>query len=200
MDRPITQATKAHHANMVATLAAAFTEDPALCWIIAEQGGMERRLTHFFNSNVRGSVAHGHALRSASDEVVTLWRIPGALHAGVLESLISFPNMVRSLGSGLNRGQLIAKALHHHAPKHGNYHYLQFAGVAPAHQGKGWGGAAIRAGLDRAQESDLPVYLETAKPSNVALYQRFGFSITDEWDIPGGGPHFWGMLWEPRPV
>lgn len=197
MDRSIIQATRAHHTEMVSTLAAAFIDDPALCWIIADQGDIERRLTHFFNSNVRGSVTHGYALRSAGDEVVTLWRLPGALHAGFLESLLSFPNMVRSLGSGLSRGQLIAKSLHSHAPEHGQYQYLQFAGVAPAHQGKGWGGAAIRAGLERARASGLPAYLETAKESNVGLYQRLGFAITDEWDIPDGGPHFWGMLWTP---
>lgn len=200
MDRMISKASQANHPAMVSTLAAAFAEDPSLCWIIGDQGDIERRLIPFFNSNVRGSVKHGYALRSASDEVVTLWRVPGAIHAGFVESLISFPNMVRSLGSGLSRGQLIAKLMHHHAPKHGQYHYLQFAGVSPAHQGKGWGGAAIRAGLERARASGLPAYLETAKTSNVALYQRLGFSIADEWDVPAGGPHFWGMLWEPGPV
>jgi ribosomal protein S18 acetylase RimI-like enzyme len=200
MDREITSATSTNHAAMVATLAAAFIRDPALCWIIADPGSMERRLTHFFNTSVRASLAHGYALRSASDEVVTLWRVPGAIHAGFFESLISLPNMVRSLGFGLGRGQSIAKSLHHHAPKHGHYHYLQFAGVSPAHQGKGWGGAAIRAGLQRARESGLPAYLETATESNVSLYQRLGFVIVDEWNIPGGGPHFWGMLWEPDPA
>lgn len=74
------------------------------------------------------------------------------------------------------------------------YWYLQFAGVAPDAQGKGLGGTAIRAGLERAKAADCPVYLEAAKPGNVAIYESLGFRIIGEWDIPGGGPRFWGML------
>jgi ribosomal protein S18 acetylase RimI-like enzyme len=181
---------------MVATLAAAFINDPSLRWIIADDPGMERRLIPFFNSMVRGSVSKGFALRSSADEAVTLWRLPGKLHSGLFETLLSLPNMLRSLGSGISRGQLVSKSMHQHAPQNGRYHHLQFAGVSPPHQGKGWGGTAIRAGLERARVAGLPVYLETAKESNVGLYQRMGFRIIVEWDVPQGGPHFWGMLAE----
>jgi len=69
-----------------------------------------------------------------------------------------------------------------------------YAGVRPKHQGKGWGGAAICEGLTRARSERLPVYLETAKESNVALYLKLGFKAVGEWDVPEGGPHFWSML------
>jgi ribosomal protein S18 acetylase RimI-like enzyme len=69
-------------------------------------------------------------------------------------------------------------------------------GVRPEHQGKGWGSAAILQGLTRARSERLPVYLETAKGSNVALYRKLGFKLIGEWDVPKGGPHFWSMLCE----
>src|ERR1700730_276871 len=72
----------------------------------------------------------------------------------------------------------------------------RYAGVRPEHQGKGWGGAAIREGLTRARSGGLPVYLETAKESNVALYLKLGFKVVGEWDVPEGGPHFWSILWK----
>ncbi len=39
----------------------------------------------------------------------------------------------------------------------------------------------------------VPAVLETATPSNVGLYQRLGYEVMSEWDVPKGGPHFWTM-------
>lgn len=83
-----------------------------------------------------------------------------------------------------------------HRPKGIDYWYLHYAAVRPEHQGKGWGGAAICEGLTPARSGGLPVYLETAKESNVALYLKLGFKVVGEWDVPKGGPHFWSMLYE----
>ena len=58
------------------------------------------------------------------------------------------------------------------------------------------GSAAIRAGLTRARSDNLPVYLETAREGNAALYVNLGFKVIGEWDVLKGGPHFWSMLYE----
>jgi GNAT superfamily N-acetyltransferase len=78
-----------------------------------------------------------------------------------------------------------------HLPKEPVW-YLHYAGCDPAFQGKGYGGAAIRAGLERADQDGLPAYLETADEHNIPLYQSFGFAIKHSWQIPEG-PQFWGM-------
>ena len=54
-------------------------------------------------------------------------------------------------------------------------------------------GQAIRAGLAEAARLGVPAVLETATPANVGLYQRLGFATRSEWDVAGGGPHFWTM-------
>ena len=80
-----------------------------------------------------------------------------------------------------------------HLPKGEAWMYLKMAGVHPDHQGKGLGGRAIRAGLAMAAESGVRSVLETATESNVGLYQRLGYATNSEWDVAGGGPHFWTM-------
>ncbi|WP_335342360.1 GNAT family N-acetyltransferase [Sphingomonas endolithica] len=75
----------------------------------------------------------------------------------------------------------------------GNYWYLHIAGCEPAAQGRGYGAAAIRSGLDRIAGSGLPAYLETATESNLGLYRALGFQVSAEWIVPGGGPRFWSM-------
>ena len=52
----------------------------------------------------------------------------------------------------------------------------------------------LRAGLERADTSGLPCYLETTNPQDVPLYQKFGFTIASEGEIPGSSVWMWGMV------
>ncbi len=76
--------------------------------------------------------------------------------------------------------------------------YLMILGVDPPHQGQGIGGALIAPVLARADIGRFPCYLETANERNLAFYRRHGFEVQQENDVPGGGPHIWMMLREPR--
>jgi hypothetical protein len=42
--------------------------------------------------------------------------------------------------------------------------------------------------------------LFTEGSRNVPLYQRYGFEIAVEGDLPDGGPNFWFMRRRPRPI
>jgi ribosomal protein S18 acetylase RimI-like enzyme len=188
----IRQASSADAERMATTLAAAFQNDPAFRWIMPDAQTRATKLDRFFGFAVAEDLAAGRALTSVETEVATLWRAPGRhkeLPLGFLRSNIAF---VGIFGRTLPRGYRVAEAMAQHHPDMPHW-YLRYAAVAPEAQGKGWGGRAIRAGIAMAEADGLPIYLETAKESNVGLYQRFGFSITDEWDVPCGGPRFWSM-------
>lgn len=181
-------------AAVVQTLAQAFQNDPALSWIIPDAERRRARLPMLFDILFKSDLPTGMILKSADGEAASLWRAPGMADTGLLELLRSAIPMIRIFGSGIGRGIAISNALDAHHPKGFSYWYLHFVGVEPGFQGKGWGGAIIRDGLARTAADGLPTYLETATPENVPLYQRLGFDIIDEWDVPGGGPHFWSML------
>jgi hypothetical protein len=42
-----------------------------------------------------------------------------------------------------------------------------------------------------------PAYLETETESNVPFYERHGFQVVGELDVPSGGPHLWLMWRDP---
>ena len=136
------------------------------------------------------------ALRSDGDEAAALWRAPGQAHSGTLEFLRSVLPLTATFGTALPRGLKVQGSIDAHRPK-GRFWYLHYVGVRPAHQGKGHGGRIIRAQTAVADAEGVPCWLETATPENVPLYERLGFVTQIEWDVPGGGPHFWGMM---RPV
>ncbi len=177
---------------MVATLAAAFQNDPALSWIIPDPAERQARLPRLFAAIVAADLKQGKALCSSAHEVVTLWRHPSYIAASLTETLASLPDFLRALGPHILRGLKVSHAIEAHHPKHTRFAYLHYAAVRPGDQGKGWGGRAIRHGITQAQS--LPTVLETATPTNVGLYQNLGFQIISEWDVPGGGLHFWSML------
>jgi ribosomal protein S18 acetylase RimI-like enzyme len=178
----------------VDTLSSAFQHDLALSWILPGPAQRRLRLPKLFDIVVRSDFAAGSVLRSESCEAVTLWRAPGKAHVGFMETLLSGLGYFQTFGTALGRGLAVSHAMESHHPKGIDYWYLHYAGVRPEHQGKGWGGAAIREGVTRARSGGLPVYLVTAKESNVALYLKLGFKVVGAWDVPEGGPHFWSML------
>ena len=75
--------------------------------------------------------------------------------------------------------------------------YLFILGVDPPRQGQGLGGVLMSDVLARADAEGLPCYLETQKTINVPFYQKHGFQVVVEDDIPNG-PHYWTMKRPPR--
>jgi GNAT superfamily N-acetyltransferase len=66
-----------------------------------------------------------------------------------------------------------------HRPELSHY-YLGVIGIDPGRQGKGGGGALLRAFCKRSDDDpdSAGTYLETANPTNVTFYEHFGFKLT----------------------
>lgn len=178
------------------TLAQAFQTDPALSWILPDPGHRERALRGLFRTLVPADARAGVVLRAAGDEAAALWRAPGQAHSGMFEFVRTVIPLVATFGAALPRGLKVQGSIDAHRPK-GRFWYLHYVGVRPGHQGKGHGGKIIRTQTAVADREGLPCWLETATPENVPLYERLGFVTQAEWDVPGGGPHFWGMMRPP---
>ena len=183
-------------AALTETLAQAFQTDPALSWILPDAQHRARALRSLFRTLVPADMRAGIALRASGDEAAALWRAPGQAHSGTLEFLRSVIPLVATFGTALPRGLKVQGGIDAHRPK-GRFWYLHYVGVRTAHQGKGHGGRIIRAQTAVADVEGRPCWLETATPENVPLYERLGFATQVEWDVPGGGPHFWGMMRAP---
>ena len=192
-NRTIVEHCRGASLQIAETLARAFYDDPALSWLLPDADLRRARLPAFFRLVVKEDLAAGKALHSSGFEVATLWRDPGRqkdLPLGALRTNLTFLSIFRT---AISRAETLGKAMAAHHPVSRHW-YLRYAGVAPEAQGKGWGGLALRTGIAMAEADGLPIYLETAKLSNVELYRRFGFEVIDKWDVPGGGPHFWSMM------
>jgi ribosomal protein S18 acetylase RimI-like enzyme len=173
------------------TLALAFQNESGWSYVIPDAKQRAARLPGAFHLLLREDHKKGAVFGTHEFEAVTLWRGPGQAHDSLWDRsriIIPFAQVLRG---SLLRALEVADLIEKHLPKE-PFWYLHFAGCHPSFQGFGFGGAAIRAGLDRADQDGLPAYLETADEKNVALYQSFGFAVKHVWQVPEG-PMFWGM-------
>ena len=192
----VAAAIAADHGAVIETLAQAFQTDPALSWIVPDVERRKAVLRGLFKVLVPVDAKVGLVARSAGDESAALWRAPGRADSTIGEFLSTGIPLALHFRGALPRALTVSKGIETHRPK-GDYWYLHYIGVRPEFQGKGFGGRIIRERTAVADAAAVPCWLETATPENVGLYQRFGFVIANEWDVPGGGPHFWGMS---RPI
>ncbi len=173
------------------TLARAFQTESGWSYVIPDPKLRAQRLAGAFHLFLRDEHRKGAVFGTDGFEAVTLWRGPGQAHDSVWDTARLMLPFLQVLRFSIFRGLEVSGLIEKHLP-HEPCWYLHYAGCDPSHQGNGFGGAAIRAGLDRADHDGLPAYLETADENNVALYQRFGFEVKHIWQVPEG-PMFWGM-------
>lgn len=196
---PVRPATAADRAAVVAILAAAFADDPAMTWLWPDAARRRRRLPGFFAITARADAHPAHwDISLAADgtpAAAALWRPPGAWEIPTRAMIPALPALLASFGLALPRALALQAALAAHHPRAPHW-YLQFVGCAPTHQGQGHGGAAIRSRLARCDAEGLPCALETATPANVGLYQALGFRITETFQHRDG-PMFWAMWRDP---
>lgn len=173
-------------------LGRAFADDPAMSYIFPDATARAERLPRLF-ALLFDSDAVGMRLVAQDADAGTFWRPPGQAHVPMTAMLAQAIPLLTTLGIALPRALRLSHAIEAHFPAE-PFWYLHIAGVDPARQGQGLGGASIRAGLARCDASGVPAYLETATQSNVRLYGKLGFALVDEWQVPKGGPRFWSML------
>ncbi len=80
----------------------------------------------------------------------------------------------------------------------GRHWQLVVLAVDPPMQGRGVGTQLIQPGLRRADAEGLPCYLDTQNDRNVRFYERFGFELASEGEVPGHPVRIWAMMCQPR--
>ena len=75
--------------------------------------------------------------------------------------------------------------------------YLDYIGVLASARGKGLSSKLIRPFLEMADSQKVIAYTETVTPSNVPLYEHFGFQCMEESPVVGTGITIYALR---RPV
>jgi ribosomal protein S18 acetylase RimI-like enzyme len=184
-------------AALAALLARAFDADPMLRWVLPDAGRRVRVLRSLFAANLRHAARYGRIDPAGGDAGAALW-LGSASTMTAWRSLLSrhvFLPLQMALPEWRRLHRLHAyAAMQHRRVASGPHWYLQCVGIDPPLQRRGAGTALIRIGLERADRSRLPCYLETAREETLPFYERLGFRLAIPGRLPPDGPPLWSML------
>jgi GNAT superfamily N-acetyltransferase len=181
-----------------AVLARAFYDDPPMRWVIKDDGRREELLRRSFGLYLRRLwFKQEHCYTTASVVGAAVWELPGRWKAGVFAQLGLLPSMARINGRLLPRMLRALAVVESNHPTEPHY-YLPLVGVEPGWRGRGLGSALLRPVLQRCDEERMPAYLEATSPRNRALYERHGFSVTEQFTLGPGSPPLWRMWRTPN--
>jgi GNAT superfamily N-acetyltransferase len=183
------------------TLARAFYDDPVMMWLLPDQKARTAQLRRLFATMTR----HHHLARGGVEVAcdgpnigaAALWDPPSEWQETWRGQLMMTPTFIRVFGLRATQGRAVQELMKRAHPEEPHW-YLAVIGSDPSVRGKGFGQALMRSRLDRVDAEHCPAYLESTKRENVPYYQRFGFAVTSEITLPGGGPTMWAMWREPQ--
>ena len=188
-----------------AVLARAFANDPFFTHVLSDPVERERLLPPFMTAATRYGLLFGEVyVTTGSVEASAIWQPPGGgirtegrnEQAGLTAAIDAFSDGARARFAAMVRHMDSIRGQVRSIP----HWYLWIIGVDPSRHGLGLGSLLLRAGLSRVDQDGVECHLITWQSRNVPLYQRYGFEIAVEGDVPDEGPHLWFMRRRPHPI
>lgn len=192
------RASRARHGAVVEALVDAYEEDPVMNW--AFRAGEKRHAgwAAYFRLNVERYALFDGVFVAEGNHGAALWAPPGRYRVGWRDEISHLPEVLTMLGVGrLRRGLALMRQLQAHHPQEPHW-YLNIMGVRRQLQGRGIGGALMRAGLALVDADRLGAYLESSHERNLPLYSRHGFQTQGELEL-APGVRIWRMWRAARP-
>jgi ribosomal protein S18 acetylase RimI-like enzyme len=182
--------------QLAAMLARAFQDDPVTAWFLRNEAKRPRYAKRFFGWQLRRLIDQEQVHVAQDGSGAALWALPGRWRESTWQAAKLFVSLLPAVGAQF---PVAARGIERVEKRHPSepHLYLAVLGTDPAAQGRGIGTALMRPGLELCDRDGLPAYLESSKERNVAFYSRFGFRVTEEIPMPGGGPRVWLMWRDP---
>jgi GNAT superfamily N-acetyltransferase len=199
--RPIRLLRPTEIDRAVDVLAAAFTEDPAVRWLLPDPATRQVGGRVLLRIWVRYAILEGTAWCTEGLEGVALRRAPGRadlrlftlLRAGILlvPLMLGLGATWRLLRTGWEMDRRHRRAVT------GPHWTCWMIGVDPRYRGMGLGGALMRHTFAQADAADLPCYLETTHPKALQVHLHHGFEVVANAPLPGTDLRVWNMVRPP---
>jgi len=190
--RPITDADIP---TAVETLARAFADYPYTRYVIAADDHLERIRRFQELCLTRISMVYGRVWVADEGRAVAAWSIPGQDSSPAFAEL--GPIFEELSGDRAAAYAAVEAATDPYRPQEPGW-FLETVGTVPEAQGQGLGSAVLIPGIQEAERAGYPAFLETSSEANVRLYERLGFKVTADIQLPDNSLRTWCMRRDPR--
>ena len=191
----VRRATSADREPLVQTIVRAFSNDPIWTWIFPKDRYVP--CATLFATAIFEMLLPDDEIWVADDYVSgAFWAPPGPVHDRDAAFAAYLPALAEASGD-LTRLVAMSRAVDAARPNETHW-YLSVLGTEPTRQKTGAATALLTSVLERCDASQTAAFLETETMANVGFYQRRGFVVVNECDLPGDGPHLWFMRRAPQ--
>ncbi|WP_280490188.1 GNAT family N-acetyltransferase [Nocardia carnea] len=196
---PITTrvATSSDIPEAAAVLADAFADDPLMTAIWPDQRQRHHALPRYFAASLR----HFHVPRGGvglatgidgTIAAVAVWDPPGQWENNLTSTVRALPDLLPALRTRAAAAITIRRTLDQRHPRKPEHWYLVNIGTIQKARGHGYAARLITERL--TAETSTRAYLVCTHADNISYYTRFGFTVTESFELPTGErPTMWAM-------
>ena len=192
-------ATEGDAEAIVRTLVRAFDRDPFVCWLVRDDAARPRRMHRYMDTALRRvTLPHAQVWVSEGCDAAALWAPPGAWEMSLGQQLRLLPAVIEVVGARRlgTVAQGLAEVERRRPPQ--PWWFLALLGTDPDAQGRGLASRTLAPVLERCDRDGAVALLDTCSPDNLGFYERKGFRVMAEVDLPAGGPRCYTMRRDPH--
>jgi len=170
----------------------AFVDDPLCAFMLPWRRTRARTLHKFFRALGEVSIKNRRGYGVGDPlQGVAYWKFPDQESISIsVKSLGKFlPLLFTFYPLGYFRAKAVLNKIDalHEKYAAAPHFYLDNLGVLPSARGQSLSSKLIRPFLEMADAQKVIAYTDTVTPTNVALYEHFGFQCVEASSIPGAG-------------
>ena len=184
--------------NAATVLARAFSQDPLWLHLLPDARQRVLVLRQSFRATLPWYIQQGQTYGVGQPlDGVAIWRPPLSSRASWTPFLnpstltLLFSPLLRVFGRALPIFTQFER-MHTQYVQEPHY-YLSTIGVVPERHGQGCASLLIKPVLALADKEGYPSYTETMTPSNVPLYEHYGFICQEEYRVPDTRLTIWSL-------
>lgn len=180
------------------TMLKAFHTDPLWQYVFPNEQARQRALAGFFKAVLTLSISKQRTYGIGTPPVgIVVWNYPAQPQSTI--PIIAFAPILRLafspfIVSAFKVRNIFAQFERMHkkyAPE--PHYYLQTIGIHPEFLGQGLASRLIRPFLNKADDQGMSSYTETMTPSNMGLYEHFGFKCVEQVAVPKTQLKIWAF-------
>jgi len=179
-------------------LARAFFDYPFMTYIQPDPVKRKKILPWYLGFTIRIGRKYGKMLTTPEMKGVVVWLPPKHCWVSIAEFIVvgmletPFRLGLATCKRILANDNFIEEIRKTKAPE--KHWYLWSIGVDPIYKNQGVGAALMEPVLMEADKNEEVCYLETHLEANLAWYQKYGFEVVFDGEIPGYSLPVWGMM------
>jgi len=187
--------------DVVATLGAAFADDPLWgLWALPDSTDRVSVLTRHWRPFVRAALSYDGVIIAAGGQAVAVWVPPGVPELDEAEEAALTAATEEIFGPAAPLLFELYERFAQARPQRPEHWCLSLLGTHRDHLGHGWGMRLVDDFLATVDADNMPAYLESTNPANLARYGRAGFAPVGAFtapDRPGVSTPEVTTMWRP---